>query len=232
MSRDAFNLKTVVDNSDKGKDHPAHPMNAKTRRASLEPTRKTSFDASSFQASRQVSFQGRHSKSFESAMTGPASFQTAMHNCSKQMGHSSLEPQILSALPRRRRASFLVMGNSSGEISLDQKLQSTYKDYIRSQRRLSLKYTANQSIAVVPDSKPVPLLLDGRFADLARHSNVAAALTVRALMIKGVSRFIIAESGLSLKANKVNWDDLKVDRQMKHLKERRSLLHQKRHSLP
>jgi len=67
---------------------------------------------------------------------------------------------------------------------------------------------------VVPDSKPVPLLLDGRFADLARHSNVAAALTVRALMIKGVSRFIIAKSGLSLKANGVNWDDLKVDRQM------------------
>jgi len=45
MSRDAFNLKTVVDNSDKGKDHPAHPMNAKTRRASLEPTRKIWFDA-------------------------------------------------------------------------------------------------------------------------------------------------------------------------------------------
>jgi len=222
-----------------------------SRRASLEPT--ASLDAA-FQASRQASFQGRHSKSFQSSgMTSfehslkrVASLETAIHNClsSKEMKCVSLKPQISSfpASPIRRRASSFVMGNSSKEISSDQKLQSSW---LRSQMRLSAQeITANHSVEVAPDSNPrVPLLLDGRFADLARSSNVADALTVRALMIKGVSRFNIAQSGLSLKANKMNWDVLEADRQMpsarKHFK-RHCLgdqlcdedLVQKRYSLP
>jgi hypothetical protein len=87
------------------------------------------------------------------------------------------------------------------------KLQS---QYIRSQLLVSQKIIADPE--VMPDPKPRLFLLDGKFVDLARGSSVADALTVRALMIKGVSRVHIAKSGLSLKANKVNWDLLETDR--------------------
>jgi len=96
------------------------------------------------------------------------------------------------------------------EPDADAAYQKLQFKYIRSQLRVSQKIIADPE--VVPEPKPVSLLLDGKFADLARCSSVADALTVRALMIKGVSRAHITKSGLSLKANKVNWDLLEADR--------------------
>jgi len=103
-----------------------------------------------------------------------------------------------------------VRDNVRSEPDADAAYQKLQFKYIRSQLRVSQKIIADPE--VVPEPKPVSLLLDGKFADLARCSSVADALTVRALMIKGVSRAHITKSGLSLKANKVNWDLLEADR--------------------
>jgi len=150
-----------------------------------------------------------------------ASFESALGNCPKAAVESPpLYPRDSDMLPPSvlRRAS-LPTGASLKTTSRDlsfakgeayQKLQS---QWVRSALRDSQNTVEGQAQALAAP-KTMPLfMMDGKFANRARASNMAAALTVRALMIKGVSRAHIANSGLSLKANRVNWDCLEVDGQ-------------------
>ena len=137
----------------------------------------------------------------------PASSTEAVSLNTPRLG--SMEVSFSKSVSAPRPGSH-VRDNVRSEPDADAAYQKLQFKYIRSQLRVSQKIIADPE--VVPEPKPVLLLLDGKFADLARRSSVADALTVRALMIKGVSRAHITKSGLSLNANKINWDLLEADR--------------------
>ena len=120
----------------------------------------------------------------------------------------SLEPQASphrdvfmmrsASVPTTRRASL------SPQDSSYHGLPTTHRSDLVRRRQLESKFASTTEVNVpLPTATRHASPKDGNYE---RSFNLATNLTVRALLIKGVSRAIIAKSGLSLTA--MNWDML------------------------